>query len=329
MVEIRTFDGTAEEMHEFVVGVWRDSYAGRMSFPVWTPEYFRWQFDLTDPAVRNNQLAAYDGSRLVGTLFSIPLKFQTPRGEEQGSQGSWLTIHPDLRGQGIVPRLVEERVRRHRDRGAGLIVSYRFSGSRHSLAERPRPNDPRDSRYLRRVGFWARVLDPSRAARWNISRFDRWLTRLGGLLQPAPRVRQATVTIRPYTPADLPGCLELVSRQLRVKELAIHWELQTLGRLLGGGFGQCLVAVRDDQSPGISGLSCVAVCGADRGTTRNCGLAGAESVECSRPTGNDQFGTPGDARTRCDIGITCPAVPDRIVPTQKGPLLCARPIPRS
>ncbi len=116
MIEIRTFEGSAGEMHEFVVGVWRSAYTGRMTFPLWSPEYFRWQFDLDSPLAREDLLAAYDGSRLVGTLFSIPLRFHTPAGERTGSQGSWLTIHPDVRGQRIVPQLVEERVRRHQAR---------------------------------------------------------------------------------------------------------------------------------------------------------------------------------------------------------------------
>ncbi len=77
------------------------------------------------------------------------------------------------------------------------------------------------------------------------------MTRLGGLLQPAPRVRCDEITIRPYEPADLTRCLELAAQSLQNHELSICWDGASLGRLLKGGFGQCLVAMRDQQVQGF------------------------------------------------------------------------------
>src|ERR1700750_2253232 len=101
MIKIETYRGSIEELVEFVNHVWTHSYAGRMTFPSWTTKFFEWQLRLDSDPSRQNLIAAYDGSVLVGVLLGTSLPFRSPAGLHAGSLWSWLSIHPDYRGRGI------------------------------------------------------------------------------------------------------------------------------------------------------------------------------------------------------------------------------------
>ena len=152
MVEIRSYEGTADELREFVVGVWRGSYAGRMAFPLWTPDFLRWQLGVEGETPRDHLLAAYDKGRLIGTILGFPARFRTPEGERPGTQGSWLSIDPDYRRQGIATRLRQELRRRHAELGLAFQIGYGYFGSRHSVgpafwkSERPSSGGPGSGR---------------------------------------------------------------------------------------------------------------------------------------------------------------------------------------
>lgn len=248
MVEIRTYEDSPEALREFVVGVWRESYGGRMAFPLWTPDYFRWQLALGSDAPRSEHLlAAYDGGRLVGALLGFPTRFRTPLGERDGTQGSWLSIARDYRRQGIATMLRQELRRRHLEQDLTFQIGFGYFGSPHSLG----PSFWKSQRelgtvFLGRVGFWARVLDATRAARWNVSRWEGLLTRTFGRLTLPPREKSGTMLIREYRPADLPGCLELIAHTSANCDLSVVWSAASLQRQLeGGGVGRTLIAERD------------------------------------------------------------------------------------
>jgi hypothetical protein len=234
MFAIRPYDGSPDDLARFVVETWRHDYAGKMTFPLWSADYLRWQLRLDDPAARHHQLAAYHEGRLVGALLGAPSRFRTPQGVLTGHHGSWLSIAPEFRSQGMVGQLTRERVRQQAEHGDGLVVGYRFVGSKHSLAERPDPTKLDLSRsFHAKLGFWARVLNAPRAARWNVAPFEAFLTRIGGPFTPDPKAPK-TDAIRPYRPDDLPACVAHLARTTAKLPLTIDWTPEDLAHQLAG-----------------------------------------------------------------------------------------------
>ncbi|MEZ5947812.1 MAG: GNAT family N-acetyltransferase [Planctomycetaceae bacterium] len=242
MIEIDQYRGDAEHLAEFVSLVWRESYAGLMTCPVWSAEYMRWHFPLEHPETRRRMLAAYDGDQLAGVLLGLPLDYRTPEHRIPGSLWSWLSIHPAYRGRHLAVRLDQARVELMKSLGSRLVVSYRFFGSRHSQAERPGHSLNRNKLFLRKLRFWSRVLDPVRFHRWDLKRFEGFLGLLSYPVAGIPDPGQWGAAIRPFRPSDLPMCLALLQRMTTNMSLAIDWSNATLQRqLLGSPLSRTLV----------------------------------------------------------------------------------------
>ena len=251
MVLIDTYRGSPDELAAFVNRVWEHSYAEKMTFPRWTPEFFQWQFRIGERENPQNLLAACEGETLVGVLLGADYSFRSPAGIHSGSHWSWLSVHPEHRGKGIAKALDEERVRRQRAAGSRLVVSYRYVGSRHSLAERPDRNSP-SKKFHRKVGFWARVLNPPRFSRWNSNRLEGWLARLAAPMAHVPRTTSSDSIIREFATEDLDACLRLVAASYSSMMLAIHWDRDLLRhQLCGSPVGQTLIL---EENGSISGL---------------------------------------------------------------------------
>lgn len=251
MIAIENYRGTVDDLAEFVNTVWETDYGGKMPYPRVTPEYFDWQFRLSTDNPSNNLLAAYDGSTLAGVLLGTDYPFRSPEGMHPGSVWSWLSVSQQYRGRKLVKELDAERVRRQREIGSKLIVSYRYVGSRHSLTERPRQSTDAE-KFHRKVGLWARVLDPKHFSDWHISRATRVLTKLTGWMLPTPKWKQSRTTIRDFQPADLDACVDLVNQSMTATVLAIHWDHDSLRHQLAGSpITETLVAESDGKILGL------------------------------------------------------------------------------
>jgi hypothetical protein len=259
MVEVRPYEGSPEQLCEFVVHVWRETYGGRMAFPLWTPDYFRWQLGMDGSQPRDHLLAAYDGERLIGAVLGYPVRFRTPLGAMEGTQGSWLSIDRDYRRRGVATQLRAELRRRHREQGLAFQVGYGYFGSRHSLGPAFWKSQRKQGTVeIGRAGFWARVLDAGRAAAWNVARWEGLLTRLSGPFLRRPGVRADGLEIRPFVAADAGACLELVNSSHSNVDFGIVWDQNALERHLdGGGVGQCLVTVKDGIPAGLVSFHCL------------------------------------------------------------------------
>jgi len=235
MVKLDLFHGDYEELAEFVSDVWRLSYAGKMTFPVWSRDYFRWHFPCDAPDSRERMIAAYDGDRLAGVLLGIDLQYRTPEKRIPGALCSWLSIHPEYRGHRLAVELDRERQKRLRELNTDLVLSYRFVGSKYSQAERPTQTQTGQKSFLRRVGFWSRVLDPVRMWKWDQKRAEGLMALasypVAGIPQPNARKHR----IRSAQPEDLSACLQILDRQTAGMSLAIDWTETTLKRQLFGG----------------------------------------------------------------------------------------------
>jgi hypothetical protein len=243
MFEVRSFQGDAEELHRFVVGNWRRTYAGEMPFGLWSADYFDWQFGLSEGLARDHLITAYEGSRIVGTLLGIPFRFHHQQREFTGTLGSWLTVDPDMGRQGIGSKMREELFRVHQAQGMDGQLGYIYLGSKSAQGNpfwKKKPGQGRLQR-VKELGFWARVLNPRRAAPWNYNRAEAWLTRLSAPLVFALRPTPCT-DVRPYRPGDLPACVELARHMSLATDLGILWDAENLGRQLEGrGVGKCMV----------------------------------------------------------------------------------------
>ena len=250
-MRIQTYDGSINELVEFVNSVWSHSYAGRMTFLHWTEDFFRWQFRLNDDSDRQNLIAAYVGERLAGVLLGTSYQCRSPAGVHGASQWSWLSIHSDFRGHGIAKALDQERIRRLTTSGSRLIISFRYFGSRHSQAERPRQG-VQNQKFNRKVGFWARVIDPARFANWHWNRVEGFLAKLSDPVARIPKAAHADSSVRSFEPADLDACVNLVQKTFSTKMLSIAWDHSTLGHHLGGNAVSQTLVLREDGR--ITGL---------------------------------------------------------------------------
>jgi GNAT superfamily N-acetyltransferase len=250
MIELRTFDGDLAELQRFIVGVWRQSYGGRMPFPLWPVRYFEWQFGSPDGLIRAHWVAAYEGTKLVGTVLGLPLRFHIAGREYGGTQGSWLSVDPDYRRQKIGSQLRMEMIRRHQEHGLVGQLGYIFQGSIFSLG-RPfwKSKGSQGSDVIRRVGMWVRILNSARAAAWSLSPLEATGINLASPVFRVPRPPTGG-TVRAARPGDLPVCLELTNEASRASDFGIIWDEVALGRHLEG-FGRARVFERDGIVRGL------------------------------------------------------------------------------
>jgi len=283
VLEIRDYSGSIEDWQHFVVKVWGESYAGKMLFPLWTPDYFRWQTAMAVPPADQTQpylapagspfgicaphcAAAYDGERMVGTILGIPMRFRGPSGEFYGSQGSWLSVDAEYRRHKVATKMRDAVRQRHAQLGMFGQFGFVYFASRSSQGPRFWGSKKISTDFLQKAGFWARVLNPAKASAWSISRWDAFTMSLARL-QPRPRFKSKNFEVREFQPGDLPHCVEIVNRFAQNTELSIDWQPASLSVLLSGkpptaskpgepsdskpGAGRSLIAVRGGEVLGV------------------------------------------------------------------------------
>ncbi len=126
MLEVRTYEGSPEELAKFVVSQWTASYGGRMAVPDWSGDYFRWQLRMDEPEQRQHLIAAYDGAQLAGVVPHFPMQFSLDGEKFSASQASWLSVAPEFRGQGVAGKLIQGSRAIHRELGAEIPARIRL-----------------------------------------------------------------------------------------------------------------------------------------------------------------------------------------------------------
>lgn len=257
MLETRAFDGTPDELSDFVVSTWKASYEGKMAVPNWSGDYFRWQVRFDEPDAAKRAVAVYSGAKIAGVLIFCPYDFEFQGERVQAVHSSWLSVSPEFRRMGVAKALQAGSIKACQETGADFRLGYIYQGSRTSQGPLfwLTKGKPQETQSLGpRVGFWVRVLDAKGAVVWNLSRLDRVLTRLVGPFIPAPRVRSGTggTTFRAFQPTDTARCVEVANQANPDCQVRIVWTEQTLGAHLSG-FGQCIVAEKNGQVEGFIG----------------------------------------------------------------------------
>ncbi len=245
MLEIRPFEGTPEELSEFVVAQWQATYGGKMAVPRWSGDYFRWQLRMDEPEQRRNLIAAYEGTRLAGVVPFFPMQFSLAGERFAASQASWLSVSPNFRGQGVAGQMIERSRALHRELELRFQLGFAYYGHQSSKAPRFwQRTQVATTATIRNAGFWVRVLDPPQMVDWTLSSFDHWLTRVFSPFLGLPRIPTVPgLVIRAAEPRDIAPCLALVEKSTRHCDLRLVWDADSLSRQLGlHGFSHALVA---------------------------------------------------------------------------------------
>lgn len=256
MIEIRTFDGEPRELAEFTVGVWRHAYEGRMLITLWSEELFRRELFLEDGRCRDYLIAAYDGTKLVGSHPSKPLKIRLHGEEISATWGSFLAVDPEYRRRGVALRLHHEWDRRHREYGALLNLGYQYVRSPQAMGPKFWLQQPDRIPVIRKLGMWVRPFDHAAVARFELHPRESRGARILSLVQKGPRPPRNEDGIRPYRPDDLEACLKLVAEAGESADLAYLWEPGTLERQLHfANLSDTLVLERNGAVAGLVNYS--------------------------------------------------------------------------
>ncbi len=252
MIEIRTFEGDAAELSDFTTRVWRKSYEGKMPVPLWSPQLFRRELLPTDDDPRDYLVAAYDGTRLVGSHPARAVRIALHGEERSATWGSFLTVDPEYRRQGIGQKMHAEFQRRHQQRQAAVNFGYLYIRSIKSMGPKFWLKQPEGTTIVRKLGVWLRALDHRAVARFELYWFEAWGSRLMSLAQRRPKPPRDTTGIRPYQRDDLSDCQELIQQRAASVDLAYLWTPDELARLLDWeGLSRTVVLQREGRVGGL------------------------------------------------------------------------------
>lgn len=243
-IAVKTFDSDIDALYTMMDEAWAADYAKepRLDF---SAAFLRWHFDApgTD---RELIVAAYDGDAVVGLGTSFP-RMMVLNGEPlRATLSTFFTVDVDYRRQRLGWRLVEERLRRMREKGVQCTFVYLPEGhASQPLYERlGRETDARVLR-LHRTAFRIRLLDEASVS-------PRTRAAWGDAMVRLPEVPQSP-TIRPLCAADLSRCRELLNRLQQQVPLARVWEsdAELAWQIAEPPFAQTLVAEIDGQVEGL------------------------------------------------------------------------------
>jgi hypothetical protein len=247
-VEIREYSGDFEDVSELTRRVWMPEYGGRVWVPIPDAEYLRWRLGPGSGAVCP---VAYEGTKLVGTIFSAPHPLRIAGRVVPASLSTVFTVDPDHRR--VALPLVEQLRRSNEERGieftTGMVlgdtasISYRFWTKYTETF-------PQNFQLLFRGGYLAKFLSPPVMARAGIRAWERMASRvLGPLLRWTPYRYDARV--RPYRAGDLERCVRMLDMASAKFDFTLDWPPEQLSYMLSNPTSGTLVFERDGCVQGM------------------------------------------------------------------------------
>jgi hypothetical protein len=205
-IEIREYCGDFADLLELKHRVWIPQYRGRMWFSLPdAPTLRAW-------AQGGGCLAAYQGTRIVGSIFSIPSSLRIGSSVLTVPIITGFTVDPEHRR--IAVPLVERLRRFHAEReiafGIGGFGGNRSSAS-YSFWTRYSRAFPHKYHFLFETGHWFKILVPAGMARASITAGERLaINTLGHLLSRTPLRHDPH--IRQCRAGDLERCAEMLDK---------------------------------------------------------------------------------------------------------------------
>jgi hypothetical protein len=244
-IEIREYSGDFEDLAELTRRVWTAVYAGKMWFSLPDAPTLRcW-------AQGGRCIAAYHGTKVVGSIFSIPYSLRIQSSVLCVPQITGFTVDSDHRR--VAVPLVHRLNRFHQERdiafGIGVLGSDRTSVS-YRFWTRYQKVFPQRFRFLFRSGHWFKILAPRAMTRAGVTAWERLASStLGPLLSATPRHHDPQV--RPARSGDLDQCAEMLNRASAGFDWAIIWSAKQLANELEDPALEALVFERDGHLQGM------------------------------------------------------------------------------
>ena len=225
-IELREYFGDFEDLVEFNRRVWIPQYAGRMWFSLPdAPTLRSW-------AKGGGCLAAYHGTKIVGSIFSVPYSLRIRSSVVPTGLITGFTVDPNHRR--IALPLVERICRLHEERGIAFGIggfasdqtspSYRF-WTRYARAF------PQKYHFLFHTGHWFKILAPGALGRAGITAWERLASRtLGHLFRLTPHASDPHV--HPCRAGDLERCVEMLDKASADFDWAVVWSAKQLANEL-------------------------------------------------------------------------------------------------
>jgi hypothetical protein len=220
--------------------------------------------------------------------------------------------------------LVERLRRRDAERGISFSLSTVFSDPKtpsHRFWAKYAQAFPRNFRFLFPIAYWAKWLAPDALRRAGIKTWERMA---GMVLQPLLPLTPfgSDPHVRPYRPADLESCAQILDRALARLEWAMLLTRAQLTRQLENPSGGTLVFERDGRVQGMVNFQCAVMQGRERiqsaviGLWADDGLAGMQRTRLLSHVCNHlrQAGADLVVAQRCAMMPSAPFVTNLFAP---------------
>lgn len=257
-VEIHEYSGDFEDVAELTRRVWIPEYAGLTWVPIPDASFLQWMFEPNTGALCP---AAYDGSKIVGTVFSLSRSLRVGSTVYPVSLYTGFTVDPEYRRMALplVERLRRDNEERKVAFGIGMVldsptsISYRF-WTKYAQSF------PQNFRFIFEGGYWSKFLAPRVMARAGVQAWERVAARtIGPLVQFTPHGYDPHV--RPYRTADLERCVQLLDKAYAGYEWAMIWDPKRLATQLQHPEYQTFVFERDGIVQGMVNCHCASLQG--------------------------------------------------------------------
>jgi hypothetical protein len=247
-IEIREYTGDFEDLVEFTQQVWVGEYFGRTWIPVPVAAFLRGRFAPQSEAIC---LVAYQGTKLVGSIASVPQLMRIGGKVHPIAMFTWLTVDPQQRR--VALPLIERLRRMNEERGIdlalGMVIDEPQSAS-FRFWKKYAEAFPHNFRFIFRGGYWGKMLAPSVLAKAGIEAWERVANRaLGPFISFLPFGADARV--RAYRPSDFERCLQMLQKSAAGFDWATEWRPAHLSYQLSIPEYQTFVFEADGQVKGM------------------------------------------------------------------------------